>query len=356
MFGIDFTSFSAGMNVVLFAITAAAVWLAGSRISRYADTLSTRFNLGKAFVGLLFLALATETPEIGTTVTAAAGNNPALALNNLFGGIVMQTAILVVVDVALVKGALTYFSPRPVLMLQGVMLILLLGLTLAAAVTGEKLVVAGVGLWTALLFVAYLASLYLSQQYEDNERWQPLGDIEEMEQAAPELQEREKLKVQEARSTAQMVLLFLVGTAVILIAGIILARVAEALAVQSGLGSSFIGATLLAFSTSLPELSTAISAVKLGNYQMAVSNIFGSNSIMITLLFLSDIFYREGPILNEADAPVLLSTAMGIVVTAVYLSGMIERRNRTIFNMGIDSMLVLVFYVGSVMMLFTLRG
>ncbi len=87
----------------------------------------------------------------------------------------------------------------------------------------------------------------------------------------------------------------------ILLAGMVLARVAEALAEQTGLGTSFIGGTLLAASTSLPELSTTIMAVRLGNYQMAVSNIFGSNSIMIALPFLADIFYREGPMeIDEA--------------------------------------------------------
>ena len=64
MFGLDFQTLSPWLNGVIFAFAAASVWWAGSRISQYADTLFDRFNLGKAFVGLVFLALATETPEI----------------------------------------------------------------------------------------------------------------------------------------------------------------------------------------------------------------------------------------------------------------------------------------------------
>ncbi len=357
MFGLDFQSLSPWLNGVIFAFAAAIVWWAGSRISQYADTLSDRFNLGKAFVGLVFLALATETPEIATTITAVVRNNPSLALNNIFGGVVMQTAILALVDVALVNGALTFFTPRPVLMLQGILLILLLSLTAAAVVTGEKFTVAGVGLWTVLLFCAYMASLYLSQQYEDKERWEPSDGVAEVEQEeASRRPEREKLEAeQKDRSNWQLVLMFLGGTALIAAAGVVLARAAEALAGQTGLGTSFVGATLLAASTSLREFSTTITAVRIGNYQMAVSNIFGSNSIMIALLLVSDVFYRGGPILDAAGTPALFTAAMGAAVTAIYLVGMVERRNRTVLRMGFDSALVLAFYGVSIVLLYTMR-
>jgi cation:H+ antiporter len=358
MFNLDFLSFSPWVNGVIFVVAAAFVWWAGTNISRYADTLSDRLNLGKAFVGLLFLALATETPEIATTVTATARGNPSLALNNIFGGVVMQTAILAVVDLALIKGALTFFVPRPVLLLQGMLLVFLLSLVTAAIVVGEKLFLGGIGLWTAVLFGAYVVVLYLSQQYEGHEQWEPSDDQEEVRQEeASKEPERKKLEEeQQKRSTWQLGLLFLGGTAVILAAGFVLARVAEALAEQTGLGTSFIGGTLLAASTSLPEVSTTIMAVRLGNYQMAVSNIFGSNSIMVALLFLSDVFYREGPILNAAGNPALFMTTMGTAVTAIYLVGMVERRNNTFLRMGYDSVVVLVLYVVSVILLYTMRG
>ncbi len=357
MFGVDFLVLSPWLNGGIFLIAAAFVWYAGSRLSHYADTLSERLNLGKAFVGLLFLALATETPEIATTITATVRNNPSLALNNIFGGVVMQTAILALVDVTMIKGALTFFTPCPVLMLQGILLILLLSLTAAALVIGEQFTLGRIGLWTVLLFAGYLASLYLSQQYEGHERWEPNDGAEDVQREAKAKEpEREKLaKEQQGRSTRQLGLLFLAATGVILMAGIILARVAEALAEQTGLGSSFIGGTLLAASTSLPELSTTITSVRIGNYQMAVSNIFGSNSIMVALLLLSDIFYREGPIMDAAGTPALFMIAMGMAVTAVYLVGLVERRNRTVWRMGLDSGLVFVLYLVSIILLYTIR-
>jgi cation:H+ antiporter len=145
------------------------------------------------------------------------------------------------------------------------------------------------------------------------------------------------------------------ASAVVLAAGVVLAQAADALAAQSGLGASFVGVTLLATATSLPELSTTIAAVRLGAYSLAVSNIFGSNMLMVALVFLADLVYRPGPVLAAVDRSAVFAVAMGIVVTAVYLIGLIERRDRTILRMGLDSAVVLALYVGSLGVLYLLR-
>ena len=118
----------------------------------------------------------------------------------------------------------------------------------------------------------------------------------------------------------------------------------KSIATQSGLGSSFIGATLLATSTSLPELSTAIAAVRLGVPSMAISDIFGSNLIMVLLLFPSDILYREGLLLDAADTSALFALIAGIILTAVYLLGLYIRSPRKFLGAGVDSWIVLLLY------------
>ena len=75
-----------------------AVWIAGSRLAYLADAVSDRFQLAKSVVGLVFLSTATSLPEIATTLTAAFQSAQALVINNLFGGIALQTAILAMSD------------------------------------------------------------------------------------------------------------------------------------------------------------------------------------------------------------------------------------------------------------------
>jgi cation:H+ antiporter len=111
----------------------------------------------------------------------------------------------------------------------------------------------------------------------------------------------------------------------------------------------------VAISTSLPEVSTTIAAVRFGSYSLAVSNIFGSNAIDITLLFLADMLYRQGPILEAVDRSSMFAAAVGVVVTVVYLIGLIERADRTIWRLGIDSAAVLSMYLGSLVVLYLLR-
>ncbi len=353
----DFTGNSIVVNLAFFAGLVVLIWITGTRLSIYADVISDRTRLGKAFMGLLFLAIATQMSDLGIITSASLANQPQLAINAIFGTVMFQMALLAVIDFALIRGALTFFTPHPVLLLQGVLLIVLLASAIASIALGEIFVFANVGLWSTMLCVGYVITLFLAHRYEGNETWQAENhpSTEELEAVVIAPEDPTTQKRLEDWSTRRLALTFAAFAVVILVAGFIISLIAEALAEQTGLGTSFIGATLLAASTSLPELSVAITAVRLKKYEMAFANIFGSNGIIVVLLFIGDIFYREGPILNEADNSIIYIAAAGIVMTAVYLTGMIERKDRTILRFGIDSAVVLAIYLTSVFVLYQLR-
>jgi cation:H+ antiporter len=142
---------------------------------------------------------------------------------------------------------------------------------------------------------------------------------------------------------------------VILVAGYALSQTGSAIAEQTGLGSSFVGFVLVAISTSLPEFSTALEAARLGRFTMAISDILGTNLINVGLLFLVDAVARGEPVLNVVGAFSQFGALLGIIVTTLFLVGLAERRDRTIFRLGIDSAAVLVVYVGGLVLLYTLR-
>ena len=130
---------------------------------------------------------------------------------------------------------------------------------------------------------------------------------------------------------------------------------AEALAEQTGLGKSFIGATLLAGSTSLPELSTTIMAIRLHSYTMAISNIFGSNLIMVVLILPADLAFTGGPLLQYADKSAAFALICGIVVTSIYVVGLTVRSSGRFLGMGYDSAAVLLVYILSLFGLYAFR-
>jgi cation:H+ antiporter len=136
---LQFSAFPLWANLMIFGGAAIFVWVAGTRLASCADVLAARTGMSQAFVGMIMLGVATSLPEIATTVTAARIGNARLVSGNLFGGVAAQVAILAIVDLVVVRGALTYFTPNPILLVQGMMLLLLLALALAGAVVGEPL-------------------------------------------------------------------------------------------------------------------------------------------------------------------------------------------------------------------------
>jgi len=354
---IDFNEFSVLFNIGLFAAISAIVWLAGTRLAGYADIIAERTRIGEAFAGLILLALATSLPELTTTITAAVSGNASLAAGNLLGGVAMQTALIAIADIVAVKGALTYFTPRPTLLLQGNLLVVILVITIIGATIGD-LPVLGVGLWTSLIFVVYLLSLFLLKHYEANEKWRPI-DVPDAESAEISYLEDDKEATSttkgDGRSMAAVSLRYAGAATVILIAGVALTRLAEAIGEQTGIAATFVGATLLALSTSLPELSTTIGAVKLGAASMAISNIFGSNAVDTTLLFVADVAYQGDPVLSLVGRPAVFLAGVSVVLTVVYMIGLIERRDKSILRGGLDSLTVLTIYVVSMTVLYFLQ-
>lgn len=396
MFGLlDFQSYSLWLNLVIFAAAAAAVWYAGSKLSNYADKISKITGLGKAFIGLILLAAATSLPEVASTATAGLSNNAPLAVSNLLGSLVVNMVILAIVDLAISDGALTFFVPQPVILLEGITLIALIALALAGMSVGEFLIVWNVGMWTVLILGAYLFSLYLVHITEKRENWysppsesgksekkkvpeskkenlreeqteessERQGDKQKSSEKKPDEKSSETANSKDEQSAKDekskgslttTLLYFAAASAVILVAGVALAQIAPVLATQTGLGTGLVGTALLALSTSLPELSTTLSAVRMRNYSMAFSNLLGSSAFGVMLLLVADLFYRQGPVLQAVERSAILPAAMGIVATCVYMVGMIDQRNRTLLRMGYDSVAVLALYAATLVGLYFL--
>ena len=348
---LHFASLPLSANLAIFSALAVAIWLAGTRLTYLAVAIGDSTGIGRALMGLLFLAGITELPELVTTVTASIKGDAALALNNMFGGIVMQTAVLAVADAFVVHAVLTAFPRKPTPILEGVLLILLLTAILGIISVGEAGLIDGIGLGTVLLAGTYVFSILVLRHYDKDHAWRPV-DLPEPKTDKPHPRQKKSLHALPLRT---LVLYSIAAAVVILVCGVMLVEVAQTVADQSALGSSFIGVTLLAASTSLPELSTTIAAVRLGAYTMAISNIFGSNLIMVLVLFPADIFYRQGAILHQADDTAQLALLSGIFVTTIYVIGLLVKKKPRILGMGVDSVLVLAVYLASLYAFYSVR-
>lgn len=335
-------------SLLLFAVCAGIVWFTGARLAYLADALADRFHLAKSLVGLLLLSLATSLPEVATTLSAAVSQAQNLVLNNLFGGIALQTAILGLADFW-ARGAITNYPRKANHALEATLLVLLLSITLIITVIGEPVALFQIGLGSTFIALCYVGTIWLLRRYDASSDWVPVD--------LPDPEAKPFLAVMDDGTTSNRALILQTVAAciAILVFGLLLVVLAERIAVQSGLGTSFIGVTLLAAATSLPELTTSITAARIGAYTMAISNIFGSNLIMLVLVFPADILYHGGPILQEASQTVSLALSFGIAVTAIYLVGLIVRRKPRIGVLGLDSVLVMITFLGSLVAYYYVR-
>lgn len=330
------------VTLTIFVTAAIGVWLAGTRLAVFADALAQRKRIGHAFMGLIFVAAATSLPELVVTIYGAYAGEAQLVLGNMFGGITMQTAILAVVDLLFVTYALTSYPSGPSSALEATLLIGLLAMLLGLHSVGELALPFGVGLGTVMLGLAYIGIVMMLRHYDGVQSWVP---VERVDSAHPGTADGEDGEGDShSISTRGLIFGFILMGAAILVCGLALIASSAAIAEQTGLGSSFIGMTLLATATSLPEVSTTISAVRIGAYSMAISNIFGSNLLMVAMVLPADFVYRGAPILGAIDQGTAFAIISGILVTSVYLAGLIIRSRRTVFRMGIDSALVLLIY------------
>jgi len=165
----------------------------------------------------------------------------------------------------------------------------------------------------------------------------------------------EQAATQRGVSTAKAATIFGGAALVTLVGGVVLERSGDAIAGDIGLSGVLFGATVLALATSLPEISTGLQSVRQGDDQLAVSDIFGGNAFLPVLFLLASLISGVA-ILPQAQATDIYLTGVGMLLTVVYLAGLLFRPKRRVLGMGIDSLVVLVLYAISLAGLFTIAA
>jgi cation:H+ antiporter len=334
-------------NAAIFLAAATIVWFAGTRLAHCADEIARRTGIGSAFIGILLLGGITSLPELAVATTATLSGKPELSINDVLGSAAINVVILALADATLRREALTSKPGSPVVLLQGVLGIMLLALVIAPSIVGDVLVL-GMGAWSWAMVCGYCLAIYVLAGAKGLHSWVPAG-------AGPGDADAERPRGSTDVSRVRLATQTALAAVAILATGYVLAEAGAALAAQSGLGLSFFGSVFLGFSTSLPEISTVIAAVQLRRYEMAIADVFGTNLFNVTIIALVDALHDGGPVLVESGSFASFGALLAIVLTGLFLAGIIERRNRKILRMGIDSLLAIALYTAGVMVLYSLR-
>jgi cation:H+ antiporter len=324
---------------ILFGAAALAIGGAGTTMTSTADRLADRTGLGEAIFGAVLLGSATSVAGITTSVTAAVDGRAVLSISNAIGGIAAQTVFLAIADIAYRPANLEHAAASVENLLQGALLSTILSIPLLG-MAGPRMDLFGIHPFSPVMIGAYLFGLHLVAEARSEPYWMPRQTAktkEDVPENSPET--RRSLLVLWGR--------FLALTVVVGTAGYVIAKTGGQIAGRTGLSGTIVGGLLTAISTSLPELVTAIAAVRRGALSLAVGGIIGGNSFDVLFVAFSDAGYRPGSIYHAITDQQVFIIALTLLLTGILLMGLLRRERSGIWGIGFESFLVLVLYFGA---------
>lgn len=327
-----------------FLACAGAIFFSGSRLSINGDIIAEKSGLGRGWIGLVLIASVTSLPELVSGISAVAyTDSPDLATGGVLGSCAFNLAILAMMDFLLKGKPLSsrMDGDNQLAAGMGVTLIGIGALGLFLAPGGWS--IWGIGFYTPAIIVVYLIAMRLIYRYTMRET----GDDPMQE----DLQYGD-------HSFRDSIVGFATDSGIVIAAAIFLPVTCEAIAVQTGLGETFIGNALVALSTSLPEMVVCVAAIKIGAVEMSVGNVLGSNMFNMLVLAVDDIFYRKGPLLSHSQPSQIVPALAAIAMTALFIAGMsfkTERKKR-LLPVGWDTLGIAVLFVADMWLLLSLKS
>ncbi len=330
---------------LMFLTSAAAIVVAGTKLSHYGDQIAELTGLGRLWIGVVLMAAATSLPEIFTTMSAGWLDSPDLAAGDLFGAGMSNMLTLGLIDL-LHRQKRVWQQAALGHTLTAALAMTLTGLAAFLILLRADVTHVGIGFGSLILLVLYVLGMRLVFRQEDMERRRRQREAVTESDHAPVagLGRGEELKYAAAG--------FAIGAFVLLIAAPFLAWSAGRIAEETGTTASFIGTSLVAITTSLPELVVSIAAVRLGAFDLAVGNLFGSNAFNMAAFFFADLAYRGGGLLDHVSASHAQTALWSILMMNIGLMGIIYRAEKRYMLIEPDSLLMIVAYVLGLWLLF----
>lgn len=223
-----------------------------------ACAIAKRFGISEMVIGLTIVAMGTSLPEAAVSLAAAWKGNADISVGNVVGSNILNILIIlgitsVITELMIQKNTIRYEMP---------FLILITAVLLFMGMDGEIAFYEGIILW--ILFLVYLGYLFKISKSETTDR------IE--------------IENKQGMSVLKSIVFTLIGLVMIIAGSDFAVDAASAIARIIGLSERFIGLTIVALGTSLPELVTSVTAARKGSADIAIGNIVGSN--IFNILFV----------------------------------------------------------------------
>ena len=273
----------------LFLVKGADWFVAG------AAGIAKKMRISQLIIGLTIVAMGTSMPEAAVSITAALDKNAGIAVGNVVGSNILNILIIlgitsIITNVAIQPSTLKYEIPFMI----GITIILML-----FGITGSKITFIE-GCIFLILFIAFLVYLFVMSQK---------GDVQDE-------------TVIKDNPVWKCLLLIIIGIILIIKGSDFAVSGATEIARYFGISERFIGLTIVALGTSLPELVTSVTAARQGNAGIAIGNIVGSN--IFNILFILGATAVICPVPFESKF--IVDTGIAILSAVLLLIGTLKHK------------------------------
>ena len=253
-----------------------------------ASGIADKLGIPQLVIGLTIVAMGTSAPETAVSITAALNGTAGIAVGNVIGSNILNVLIIlglssVITSIAVAKTTVRYEIP---IMLAVTFLLLVFG------VTDGKIY-----LWEGACLLACFA-LYILYMFVM------------IKKGAMQSEEVESAQ----KPVWKMAIACVVGLALIIVGSDVTVDAATNIAQKIGLSEKFIGLTVVALGTSLPELFTSVIAARKGKADIAIGNIVGSNIFNILLVVGASALILPVEFEMSFVVDALVSAAAGVVL------------------------------------------
>lgn len=277
--------------------------------------LAEKMGIPQLVVGLTIVAMGTSAPEAAVSINAALKGNGGISIGNVVGSNILNILIILGITAFITTVAIQ----KSTLIIEIPFMIIVTVILLFMGMTGESVTLfEGIILW--VIFLAYLSYLFILARKGKQE------------------------KSTDERSVLKLIVLTVLGGIIVVWGSDITVDSATAIAKFAGLSERFIGLTIVALGTSLPELVTSVTAARKGNADIAIGNIVGSN--IFNILFVIGTASIITPVIYE---PAFIIDAI-IAIAAGFLLWISVARTKSLRRpWGIVMLVSYAVYLGYLM-------
>ena len=318
------------MIYLIYLALAIAVVLLSIKASVYVDLLDKNTKLSGAFIGGVLLSAVTSLPELLTSLSSTVWlKNPGLSLGNILGSNLFNMTIIAMLIILWTSN----FKKSNISKSHSYTAWVTLAIYVAVALNMLNIVnfeVVTISITSIIILVLY--TLGVKTMSNDDG-----GTADEF---------KDETAVTTSLSLKQIIIRFILVSIGLVISSILITYVTDIIAARLNLGASLAGALLLGIATSLPELTSCVSLVKIGNFNVSVGNIVGSNLFNFLIIFVSDVLFIGGTVYDFAESQTRNLVIFGIISTMLMLTVLkIKDKVKNKYILYIPSIGIIVSYL-----------